>query len=98
MIFLKKLQWKKSKWVVYGSAGALDKVEEAIEKDLKKELEGMKKKIKIHFKSGRSLVVYGKYKEAYKLFKMGGKFEATNLSQRLIAIDAKSIEYLEDFI
>ena len=93
MIFLKK-----PKWVVYGSAGALDKVEEAIEKELKKELEDMKNKIKIYFKSGRALVVYGKYKEAYKLFKMGKKFEATNLSERLIAIDAESIEYLEDFI
>jgi len=55
-------------------------------------------KIKIYFKSGRSLVAYGKYEEAYKLFKMGRKFEATNLSERLIAIDAKSIEYLEDFV
>ena len=37
--FFKKLQKNKSKWIVYGSAGALDKVEEAIEKELKKELD-----------------------------------------------------------
>jgi len=39
---LKKIKWKKSKWVVYGSASAFDKVEEAIEKELKKELDDEK--------------------------------------------------------